>query len=84
MGPGPCECGSIGVSTVNSLRVEGLTFVCSTSSVCLEVTIYLLFCNAVLFISSMIDGVENVLVVGLRWSMCREHLGSWTKVVNGC
>ena len=60
MGLGPCEGGSIGVSTVNSLGVEGLTFVCSASSVCLEVTIDLLFCNAVLFISSMIDDVENV------------------------
>ena len=60
MGLGPCECGSIDVSTVNSLGVEGLTFVCSTSSVCLEVTIDLLVCNAVLFIYSLIDGVENV------------------------
>ena len=60
MGIGPCEGGSIGVSTVNSLGVERLIFVYSTSSLCLEVTIDLLFCNAVLFISSMINGVENV------------------------
>ena len=67
MGLGPCDC-SIGVSAVNSLGVEGLTFVCFTSSVCLEVITDLLFCNAVLFISSIIDGVENV---NLKlWSTC--------------